>query len=138
MVMHPSSLQWFIKTYVEKPPEKITEYKEIEKIVCDETNVHPELLFTKTRKREVVEARYLCMFFACELLYKKSLRSEALTKAGLRYGKDRTTTLHGCKTIIELYEFNIYFRSMTDKCLSRLNLHPKDVFDKARTYDNQL
>jgi len=138
MVMHPSSLQWFIETYVEKPPEKITEYKEIEAIICDETNVHPDLLFTKSRKREVVETRYLCMFFALILLYGGLRQSEALTRAGLRYGKDRTTVLHGNTTIKNLYEFDIYFRRLINKCLGRLHLSPMDVFHKVKADGNKL
>lgn len=57
--------------------------------------ITPELLFTKTRKREVSDARQMVMYLA-----KKHINLP-LTTIGARLSRTHATVLHGCKSIEE-------------------------------------
>ena len=71
----------------------------IQKVVCDYFNMSPELINSKTRKREIVQARQIAMFFA------KSLTKSSLATIGSNIGgKDHATVLHACRKIKSLKE----------------------------------
>ncbi len=71
----------------------------IQKIVCDYFNIHIDQLQVKTRKREIVQARQVAMFFS------KSLTKSSLATIGSQIGgKDHATVLHACKTVNNLME----------------------------------
>lgn len=77
----------------------------IQKVVCDYFNLPIELLKSKTRKREVVQARQIAMFFA------KQLTKSSLANIGAHCGgKDHATVLHACKTVNNLIETDKRFR----------------------------
>ncbi|PKP52300.1 MAG: chromosomal replication initiator protein DnaA [Bacteroidetes bacterium HGW-Bacteroidetes-1] len=78
----------------------------IQKIVCDYFGLPVDQLNTKTRKREIVQARQVAMYFS-----KKHTKS-SLATIGLQCGnKDHATVLHACKTIANLIETDKQFRS---------------------------
>jgi chromosomal replication initiator protein len=78
----------------------------IQKVICDYFNINIDTLNSKTRKREIVQARQLVMFFAKE--YTKS----SLAIIGLNCGnKDHATVLHAIRTINNLIETDKQFRS---------------------------
>jgi chromosomal replication initiator protein len=86
----------------------------IQKVVCDYFNVSLEILSSKTRKREIVQARQLVMLFAKE--YTKS----SLAMIGAHCGnKDHATVLHAVRTINNLIEtdkqFNGYVKDLDKK-----------------------
>ncbi|MCX6270534.1 MAG: chromosomal replication initiator protein DnaA, partial [Bacteroidetes bacterium] len=69
----------------------------IQKIICDYFNLPLESINSKTRKREIVQARQLAMYFA-----KKHTKS-SLATIGLHCGnKDHATVLHACRTVVNL------------------------------------
>jgi chromosomal replication initiator protein len=71
----------------------------IQKVVCDYFNIHVDQLQEKTRKREIVQARQVAMFFS------KSLTKSSLATIGSQIGnKDHATVLHACKTVNNLIE----------------------------------
>jgi len=77
----------------------------IQKIVSDYFSLPLELLKSKTRKREVVQARQIAMFFA------KSMTKSSLASIGLQCGgKDHATVLHACRTVNNLIETDKKFR----------------------------
>lgn len=71
----------------------------IQKVVCDYFNIHVDQLQVKTRKREIVQARQIAMFFS------KSLTKASLASIGSQIGgKDHATVLHACKTVNNLID----------------------------------
>ena len=73
----------------------------IQKVVCDYFDIPVDIMKSKTRKREIVQARQLAMYFS------KILTKSSLAKIGLHCGnKDHATVLHACKKIKELRDFN--------------------------------
>ncbi len=87
-----------IDKYVKSTAKEISiEY--IQKIICDYFKISIEEINAKTRKREVVQARQLCMFFA------KKYTKLSLTSIGNFCGnKNHATVLHACRTISNLQE----------------------------------
>lgn len=82
----------------------------IQKIVSDYFNLPLELLKSKTRKREVVQARQIAMFFA------KNMTKSSLASIGLQCGgKDHATVLHACRTVNNLIETDKKFRVYIDE-----------------------
>ena len=77
----------------------------IQKVVCDYFDLNIELLKSKTRKREVVQARQIAMFFS------KKLTKSSLANIGAHCGgKDHATVLHACKTVNNLMDTDKTFR----------------------------
>ncbi|MDR2979264.1 MAG: chromosomal replication initiator protein DnaA [Bacteroidales bacterium] len=71
----------------------------IQKIICDYYSVPVESINANTRKREVAQARQLCMFFA------KKFTKMPLAAIGELCGKKHhATVLHACRTMHNLYE----------------------------------
>ena len=69
----------------------------IQKVVCDYFDLPIELLKSKTRKREIVQARQIAMYFA------KKMTKSSLANIGLHCGgKDHATVLHACRTVNNL------------------------------------
>lgn len=86
----------------------------IQKVVCDYFNLPIELLKSKTRRREVVQARQIAMFFA------KRMTKSSLASIGAQCGgKDHATVLHACKTVNNLLDtdkrFKIYIDDLDKK-----------------------
>jgi chromosomal replication initiator protein len=86
----------------------------IQKIVCDYFNLPMDLLKSKTRKREVVQARQISMFFS------KKLTKASLASIGAHCGgKDHATVLHACRTVVNLSEtdkqFKVYLADLEKK-----------------------
>ncbi|MDA3892645.1 MAG: chromosomal replication initiator protein DnaA [Salinivirgaceae bacterium] len=82
----------------------------IQKVVCDYFNMPHEIINSKTRKREIVQARQIAMFFA------KSLTKSSLATIGSQIGgKDHATVLHACKTVNNLIDTDKRFRGYIDE-----------------------
>lgn len=81
----------------------------IQKTVCEYFKVSMEDIQSKTRKRDVVQARQLAMFFA------KQFTKASLASIGSQIGKrDHATVLHACKTVKNLQETDKAFRGYID------------------------
>lgn len=77
----------------------------IQKTVCEYFKVKMEDIQSKTRKRDVVQARQLAMYFA------KQYTKASLASIGTQIGKrDHATVLHACKTVKNLQETDKQFR----------------------------
>lgn len=89
----------------------------IQKVVCDYFNMQVENLKSKTRKREIVQARQIAMYFA------KSLTKSSLATIGsVIGGKDHATVLHACKTVNNLIDTDKRFRLYIDEIEKKLKL----------------
>lgn len=89
----------------------------IQKVVCDYFNMPVELLKSKTRKREIVQARQIAMFFA------KSLTKSSLATIGHNIGgKDHATVLHACKTVNNLIDTDKRFRGYIEDIEKKLKM----------------
>ncbi|GIZ15142.1 chromosomal replication initiator protein DnaA [Capnocytophaga catalasegens] len=86
----------------------------IQEMVSEYFQISLEELQSKTRKRHVVQARQLAMFFA------KKYTKSSLANIGDQIGKrDHATVLHACKTVDNLNEtdkqFKKYFADLTKR-----------------------
>ena len=74
-----------------------------------------ELLQSKTRKREIVQARQVAMYFS------KSLTKSSLATIGAQIGgKDHATVLHACKTVNNLLDTDKHFRNQIEDIEKKL------------------
>jgi len=90
----------------------------IQKIVCDYFDLPIEMLKSKTRKREVVQARQISMYFS------KKMTKSSLANIGAHCGgKDHATVLHACRTVVNLSETDKQFRHYLDELEKKLTLH---------------
>ncbi len=89
----------------------------IQKVVCDYFNLSPDLLQSKTRKREIVQARQIAMYFS------KALTKSSLASIGaLIGGKDHATVLHACKTVNNLMDTDKRFKSQIETIEKKLKV----------------
>jgi len=84
--------------------------------VCDEMNVNVDLIETKTRKKEIVQARQIIQFIV------KYQTKWSLEKVGLFVGsKNHATIMHSLRTVRNLYETDKFYRKNVDKILKILD-----------------
>lgn len=89
----------------------------IQKVVCDYFDLPIELLKSKTRKREVVQARQIAMYFA------KKMTKSSLANIGMHCGgKDHATVLHACRTVNNLQETDKTFRGYLEDLEKKLSI----------------
>lgn len=89
----------------------------IQKIVCDYFTMPVDSLKSRTRKREIVQARQIAMYFA------KSMTKSSLATIGtLIGGKDHATVLHACKTVNNLIDTDKRFRVYIDEIEKKLKM----------------
>ncbi|MBQ7279928.1 MAG: chromosomal replication initiator protein DnaA [Bacteroidales bacterium] len=82
----------------------------IQKVVCDYFNLSVDSIQSRTRKREIVQARQLTMYFA------KKLTKSSLAVIGAQCGnKDHATVLHACRTVSNLAETDKTFRAYVEE-----------------------
>ncbi|MFM7022745.1 MAG: chromosomal replication initiator protein DnaA [Flavobacteriales bacterium] len=89
----------------------------IQKVVCDYFSLPLDLMKSKTRKREVVQARQIAMYFS------KSLTKSSLATIGMHCGgKDHATVLHACRTVNNLMETDKRFKVYVTDIEKKINL----------------
>ncbi len=89
----------------------------IQKVVSDYFQMDIETLRSKTRKRHIVQARQLAMFFA------KKLTKASLASIGSQIGKrDHATVLHACKTVDNLSSTDKQFRKYVEDIHKKLTV----------------
>ena len=87
----------------------------IQKVVCNYYNITTDSLKSKTRKREIVQARQVAMYFS------KNLTKSSLATIGSQIGgKDHATVLHACKTVNNLVETDKTFRNQIEELEKKL------------------
>jgi len=89
----------------------------IQKVVSEYFQMDVETLQSKTRKRHIVQARQLAMYFA------KKFTKASLASIGTQIGKrDHATVLHACKTVDNLSFTDKQFRKYVDDLNKKLTL----------------
>ncbi len=89
----------------------------IQKIVSDYFQMDVDTLQSKTRKRHIVQARQLAMFFA------KKLTKASLASIGSQIGqRDHATVLHACKTVDNLASTDKQFRKYVEDLNKKLTV----------------
>ncbi len=72
-------------------------------------------LQTKSRKREIVQARQLAMYFS------KKLTKSSLSTIGAEIGgKNHSTVVHSCKTVDDLYQHDKIFKGYIEDIMKKL------------------
>ena len=80
---------------VVKLHQKTVNFEMITQGVADHFNIDPEQIFSKSRKREISDARQMVMYLA-----KKHVKMP-LTAIGTRLSRNHATVLYACKSIEE-------------------------------------
>src|SRR5210317_2010672 len=89
----------------------------IQKVVSDYFQMDVSTLQSKTRKRHIVQARQLAMFFA------KKYTKASLASIGSQIGKrDHATVLHACKTVDNLTSTDKQFRKYVEDLSKKLSI----------------
>ncbi len=89
----------------------------IQKVVCDYFDLAIDTMKSKTRKREVVQARQIAMFFA------KSMTKSSLATIGMHCGgKDHATVLHACRTVNNLMDTDKRFKAYIDELEKKISI----------------
>jgi chromosomal replication initiator protein len=89
----------------------------IQKVVSEYFQMDVETLQSKTRKRHIVQARQLAMFFA------KKFTKASLASIGSQIGKrDHATVLHACKTVDNLASTDKQFQKFVEDINKKLTL----------------
>lgn len=89
----------------------------IQKVVSDYFSIPIDLMHSKTRKREIVQARQIAMYFS------KILTKSSLATIGSQIGgKDHATVLHACKTVNNLSDTDKRFRVFIEDIEKKLKM----------------
>ncbi len=87
----------------------------IQKVVCNYFEIPTDSIQSKTRKREIVQARQVAMYFS------KNLTKASLATIGSQIGgKDHATVLHACKTVNNLLETDKLFKGQIEEIEKKL------------------
>lgn len=79
-------------------------------VVCNHLNIATEEFYSKSKKREMVQARQLAMHFA-----KKYTKCSLATIGQQCGGKDHATVIHALKTVSNLLETDKQFRTLASE-----------------------
>ncbi len=89
----------------------------IQKIVSDYFNIPVDVINSKTRKREIVQARQIAMYFS------KKYTKSSLATIGIHCGnKDHATVLHACRTVNNLLDTDKQFRSYVGEIEKKIKI----------------
>jgi len=89
----------------------------IEKIICQHFEMTSEILFTKTRKRTIVEPRQIFHFFS-----RKYSKNSLAAIGDYKLILDHATILHSCGKVENLCDVDAVFRKNIEKIDSKLRM----------------
>ncbi|NBC15930.1 MAG: chromosomal replication initiator protein DnaA [Bacteroidetes bacterium] len=94
--------------------------EEIQRIVCEYFDIPEDLVRARTRKREVVQARQVAMYFA------KQFTQHSLKTIGLHFGgRDHSTVIHANKSVENQIETDGQFSDIIDEIRHRIELRSR-------------
>ena len=88
----------------EEKPE--IDIEKVQRTVCDYFNISREDLVSKSRKRQIVQARQIAMYLSRNLISNCSLATIGMEIGG----KDHATVLHACNTVSDLMSTDKVFK----------------------------
>ena len=93
---------------------------EIQRICCEYFDITEDLVRGKTRKREVVQARQVAMYFS------KELTQHSLKTIGLYFGgRDHSTVIHANQSVENQVDTNPKFAGMMNEIRQRLDVRSR-------------
>jgi len=105
-----------LKNFIKNTHKEISiEY--IEKLVCDYFEVPIEMVRSKTRKREIVQARQISMYLA-----KNYTKSSLKTIGAFFGGRDHSTVIYACQTVGDLIDTDKKFKGYVHDIQRKLKL----------------
>ena len=106
-----------MKNFIQKSSKELT-IEHIQRLVGDHLNISIELIKSKTRKREVVQARQISMFFS------KKLTNSSLSVIGKHFGnRDHSTVIHACQTVNDLVETDKEYSNLMNELQKIININ---------------
>lgn len=94
---------------------KVNTVEKIRDAVCEYFSFSVDAISTKSRKREVVQARQIAMYLS------KQMTKNSLSSIGFTIGqRDHATVLHACKIVTDLMEIDKNFRSSVKEIEEKL------------------
>jgi chromosomal replication initiator protein len=91
---------------------------DISKAVCHYLNIAENKIREKTRKKEIVLARQLAMYFS------KELTKSSLKTIGLHFGgRDHSTVIHACNSIEQMRLKDLSMKELIDSIRNKIELN---------------
>ncbi len=90
-------------------------FEMITQAVAAHFNINPDLFFTKTRKREISDARQIVMYLS------KKLAGMSLKNIGTKLGRTHATVIYACRNIDDRLSIDSDLRTSIDEIQSALN-----------------
>ncbi len=91
---------------------------DISKVVCHYLNIQENKIREKTRKKEIVLARQLAMYFS------KELTKSSLKTIGLHFGgRDHSTVIHACNSIELMRNTDPSMKELIDSIKNKIELN---------------
>jgi chromosomal replication initiator protein len=105
-----------LKNFIKNTSKEISmEY--IQKLVCEYFEVPVEMVKSKTRKREIVQARQISMYLA------KSHTKTSLKSIGAFFGgRDHSTVIYACQTVEDLIDTDKKFKAYVHDIQKKLKM----------------
>lgn len=105
-----------LKNFIRHSSKEISiEY--IQKLVCEYFEIPVEAVKSKSRKREIVQARQISMYLA------KSHTKSSLKSIGQYFGgRDHSTVIYACQTVDDLIETDKKFKSWVQDIQKKLKM----------------
>jgi len=105
-----------LRNFIQNVSKEISiEY--IQKLVCEYFEVPVEMVKSKTRKREIVQARQISMYLA------KNLTKSSLKSIGQHFGgRDHSTVIYACQTVDDLIDTDKKFKGYVQDIQKKLKL----------------
>ncbi|MEM7658850.1 MAG: chromosomal replication initiator protein DnaA [Bacteroidota bacterium] len=105
-----------LQRFVDTVSREIT-IDSIQQIVGEHFSVEVELMKAKTRKRQIVQARQIAMYFA------KEMTRHSLKAIGLHFGgRDHSTVIHALHTVNDLIATDKLFKQSVTEIRKRISL----------------
>lgn len=105
-----------LKNFVKNTSREIS-MEFIQKLVCEYFEVPVEMVKSKTRKREIVQARQISMYLA------KSHTKTSLKSIGQFFGgRDHSTVIYACQTVEDLIDTDKKFKAYVQDIQKKLKM----------------
>jgi chromosomal replication initiator protein len=105
-----------VMLYIKNVSKEIS-METIQKTICSFFDVQLELLKGTTRKRPIVQARQLSMYFA------KQYTNNSLKSIGAHFGgRDHSTVIHSCQAVRDQIDTDSDFRESVEELRKRIEL----------------
>jgi chromosomal replication initiator protein len=93
---------------------------QIQRLVCEYFDIAEDLVRAKTRKREVVQARQVAMYFC------KQLTQHSLKTIGLHFGgRDHSTVIHANQSVGNQMDTDPKFKEMIEEITNKIDLRSR-------------